>query len=204
MHKSIFVIIASCLYASVGYAQLFVGENSTLTIASPDATLSTNAQAITINSHIQGNGTLLLNNVTTTQHIKSSATALSIPNLNIANADYLSLDVAIQIANSLTLQSGTLHLTQPLTLNTKESLILQASAKLSNNARALIYYQYELNPKPLNALVLQTQYIPIALPQTSPKTVVNTSLIPPKVKPIKDSFTPYSYYLSITSPPPES
>jgi len=114
-----------------GFAQLYVQEGETLSFGTSDALLSSQEHFHQIDAPILGKGTLVLNGLEP-QSLESNQEVLEITNLTIQNADLIHINTPLRVAQHFTLQSGELHLEQPLYLPNPQALVLLGNSSLQN------------------------------------------------------------------------
>ena len=119
------------LYSLCGFAQFYVHQDAVLHLKTPNSTLSIQEAEIHINSSIHGQGTLVFNRFGL-QTLASTQEVLEIPNLILQNADWIRLHTPLRVAQHFTLQTGELHLEQPLYLPNPQALELLGNSSLQN------------------------------------------------------------------------
>jgi len=118
-------------YSLYGFAQFYVHQGVVLYLETPNSTLSIQEREIQINSPIDGQGTLVFNSFGL-QTLESTQEVLEIPNLFLQNADWIRIHTPLRVAQHFTLQSGELHLEQPLYLPNPQALELLGNSSFQN------------------------------------------------------------------------
>ena len=89
-----------------GFSQLYVAEGAVFSIPSSESTFSSQESINIINSSVKGQGLLYFNGEVL-QHLNSSETVLQIPNLQLKNADLMTIEMVLEIQHTLIIDSGT-------------------------------------------------------------------------------------------------
>jgi len=164
------LLVVCLLFSSVAaWAQFYVQKGTVLSLGNTQTILSSQETLNQIEADIVGQGSFYLNK-TTAQHL-TSIKHLILPNLTIANANFIYLETPIEITHQLVIETGILTLSHKLMLTSQADIILGQGAGIDQStSKLLIFTHTQIAPSnPLviiltNFLKYKMPSIPQALP----------------------------------------
>ena len=186
-----------------GFSQLYVAEGTVFSIPSSESTFSSQESINIINSSVKGQGLLYFNGEVL-QHLNSSETVLQIPNLQLKNADLMTIEMVLEIQHTLIIDSGTLTLSKDLYL--EDSAALQTfgeAAVLPSTCGQLVYKSQRIS----NHFPLVVCPSPLLLTFVAPSIhrVKTTEQWPLRFLSNFENVASYYHtpFLSLSTPPPK-
>ena len=169
------LIVLCLLLSSVSvWAQLYISDGILFSVDKEVRFLTPQETFNQIDAHITGGGALYLNGMAT-QTLRSSQLVLELPNLQLANADLVTITTELSIQHQLTIEKGILVLTHQLVLNNEGALVLGATAGILNTRIGQLVYNTQLetfNPLAVIQTIHLFKYRVPSTPQARPNLTV--------------------------------